>query len=151
MTEAQGPKKLVRVFDWQERLTRYLVESQQEGIRCDWEFNHCGGWVDGAVVEMTGESFMEPFKDVDSPISAIKAIKAAGHDSLEDLVRATFPKKPLIFVKRGDVVLVRAIDGLGGSLAVGIADPPFYWALGESGLGRGAIHEVVEAFSVGDQ
>lgn len=151
MSESKGPKKLVRVWNWQEKLTTYLVESQQEGIRCDWEFHHCGGWVDGAVFEMTGESFLEPFKDVDSPASAVQAFKDAGYSSFEDFIRKNFKSKPIIFAKRGDIVLVPAVEMLGvPMMALGIADPPFFWALNEQGVGKGDLLQAAEAFGVGD-
>jgi hypothetical protein len=150
-----GPIKLVRRHDWMVRLTEYLVDSVKEGIKCDWEFNHCGGWVAGAVEEMTGVDIFEPFKPfpITCPEEAYLAIKRAGYESMEQYVNIIMVEKPVIFAQRGDLVFVPAdgeeFAGLGMSQAVGLADPPFFRALGVNGLGEGPILKASRCFAVG--
>jgi hypothetical protein len=144
---------LIRKPDWALRLTEFFRESKQLGLKCDWEVTHCGGWAANAVEEMTGHDFLPQFGEITSPLSAHKAILKAGYENLEDAVRRNFPEKPAIYAQRGDLVFIRATDevdpSLGMPYALGVADPPFYWALTAKGVGRGPITQAVAAFAVG--
>lgn len=151
---SDGPIILVRRHNWQEILSRYLHDSQVEGIKCDWEFNHCGGWVAAFVEEMTGYDYFTPFQDrkIESPGDAYLAIKAAGFDSLEEYIEHILIEKPLVYAHRGDLVMTSTPEytGLGMSDALGIAYPPFGYFLGPNGVGTVPLLECSRCFAVGE-
>jgi hypothetical protein len=146
---------LTRRPDWSTRLIEYITESQRECIKCDWEFNHCAGWVAGGIYEMTGVDLYAAFEgqEITSPYDAYMAIKRLGYSSLEDYITSILPEKPLVNAQRGDVVFVRAdgeeFQGLGMSQALGFAFPPLFYALGNNGLGKGPIMQATRCFAVG--
>jgi hypothetical protein len=152
---SDGPIMLVRKNDWQELFVSFIHESRVEGIKCDWEFNHCAGWCAQGVEEITGYDFFAPFADypIDGPEMAYKAIKRAGYESLEQYIEICFVEKPLIFANRGDLVFVPSVAGdfagLGMSQALGLADPPNAWVLGTEGLGWVRLAECTRCFAVG--
>jgi hypothetical protein len=145
-----GPLMLVRVHDWQERLTLYLHECREEGITCDWEFNSCGSFACGAIREMTGYDF-ELKGDIKGPKDALRVFKKAGFSSMDEYIETMFVEKPLIYANRGDLVWVKTPEfaGLGMSHAAGIAMPPFAYVLGKEGIGYVPLLNCVRCFAVG--
>lgn len=145
-----GPIMLVRVNDWQERLTTYINEFSIEGVTCDWEFNTCGSFASGAVREITGYD-PQLQGDLTGPKDAIKLFRDAGFESMEQYVETLFVEKPVVFANRGDLVFIKTPEfaGLGMSQAVGIAWPPIAYFLSAKGLGQVELFECTRCFAVG--
>lgn len=161
--------ELTRLDDWTLRFTLFLQESQQEGLKCDWEFHHCVSWASLGVEAITGVDFFEPYREVDAstPEKAYKAMLTAGFKSVEDYLSTLFEEKSIAFAQRGDLILAPARSAsvltgegipdtedspkapLGFSTAVGFADPPILWALSEEGLGRAPLSTALRCFKVG--
>ncbi len=72
---------------------------------------------------------------------------------MEGLLTAVFPVIRPVMVQAGDLVLVPRVDApdeLGPwDLGIGVADPPYFWSVGERGLDRGSTSRAVKAFKVG--
>lgn len=151
--------QIERLPDWAERFTNFLLESQQEGLKCDWEFFHCASWVGAGVEALTEVDLYEPIRafDTSSPTLAYKAMKKAGFDSMEEYLATRLEEKPIVFAQRGDIVLAAA--GPASDLtvhyselfpaALGLADPPYYWGISELGVGRAPLLEAHKCFGVG--
>lgn len=152
---ADGPIMLVRVFDWQEKLVRFLQESVTEGVKCDWEFHHCASWTLLGVEEITGMDFYEPWRefDIKTALDAYKALRKMGYSTLEEAFEVQFVEKPLILANRGDIVFSPVPEysslNLGMPTAAGLAVPPFGYFLGEKGVGTIPLSECTRCFSVG--
>jgi hypothetical protein len=111
----------------------------------------CGRFGGLAIEAMTGVDPFEPLiteVPFDSALGAARFLKKWGVNSVDEMMNAIFPRIPIFKAKRGDIVTVPADLGAeadevayGGMFAtVGIADPPFFWALGVEGLAKGDLY-----------
>jgi hypothetical protein len=148
-----------RLPDWTIRWTEFIKVSLDKAgeLKLDWEDITCTQWSGDGIEAITGHNPYEPFRGKHHGVmGACKAIKAAGFNSLDELIADLFEEVPLSMAHQGDLVLAKS-GGWGeeGSEeimphAVGLADPPLYWAVTEAGLGKGDLYaDGVRAFAVG--
>ena len=149
--------------DWDARWAEFIHDCLQlsSDLAIDWEYVNCFQFTGMGVEVITGHDPYEPFGEaVSSPISAAKEIKKWGYNCLDDVFPDMFREIPLAFAQPGDVLLVRpqlwtCAQGEEEASrimphAVALADPPFYYAPSERGLGRGNMYsEAIRAFAVG--
>jgi hypothetical protein len=154
MTDMPTPTNM-RTSGWEERLTDFLVQSEVNGVCCDWTTTHCAKWSNEAVIlqnERNVYSLFDQGNEITDPAEAYKAIRKAGYEDFNAVIAAHFKEKPIAFANRGDLVFIRAdgpdFEGLGMSFALGIADPPFWYALGKDRLGRGLLREAAAVFDI---
>lgn len=149
-----------RFPDWPSRWAEFIHDCQQlqPDLAIDWEYINCLQFAFMGVEVLTGHDPYEAFnQDVVSPTTAIRAIKKWGYNTLDEGLADMFPEVPLAFAQPGDIVLVNPVDWSNDHLltqvvphAVALADPPFYYAPGLGGLGRGSMYkEALRAFAVG--
>lgn len=153
-----SPVPLKRVPAWGPNLTRFIREcrqlSQKGELKFDWENVNCAWFAGGAIREMTGVDFYGPFNSVTSAFAAAKLLHTQGYHSLEAYTDSLAPERPLSEAQRGDAVLIQGLTTEEG-LALGIADPPFYWAVSEEGLIKGELWTAtgnvrpVKAYAIG--
>jgi hypothetical protein len=151
LSEPLNPLHLVRRGDAGQQLTKFIVWSQIAGQEFDWSVINCAAWAAKAVeVQVVdGYDLFAPFRGhTDDPAEAYKAIKKAGFEDMSSVITTQFYEVPLAFAHKGDIVFVKDVEGddnvyegLGMSEAIGIADPPFFWALGRYGLGKGLLFQ----------
>lgn len=163
-----------RLPNWDVNLTHFMVKSQMRAstLKLDWANTTCTSWVGEAIEVITGYNPYESFKGRHKSIaSACRAIKEAGFTTLDDLIASMFVEIPVAFAQRGDLILAAAARSARGISeayteqhgefeetegaqvmpnAVGLADPPRYWAIGPEGLVFGDLYTgVARAFAVG--
>lgn len=149
-----------RYPDWPARWAEFIRDCQQlsSDLSIDWEYINCLQFAMMGVEAITGhDPYDQVRQDVSTPLSAIKAIKAQGFNTLDEVPPALFDEIPLAFAQPGDVLLVNAAPWSDNEEiltviphTVALADPPFYYAPGLEGLGRGHMYkEALRAFAVG--
>lgn len=170
------PFTAIRKPDWEICFTHFMRDSikaqNEHGLILDWEHVTCTSWVGQAIEEITGMNPYAPFDGLHKSIAqACRTIKIAGFSNLDDLISALFGHNeiPLGYVTKGDLVLAPTPNGwcvapqqdgpddlvtrqeatLVMPHAVALADPPFYWAIGFNGLGRGKLADVSKVFAIG--
>jgi hypothetical protein len=159
MSNHSTPPEVLKLPDWAKKLSAVLMQYQQlQGsgkLEFDWETNNCSTFVDDCVSAMTSQQFYEPFKSVTTRLEAARKLKDLGFGSLEEYTDTCAPTRPsVVFAQRGDVVLLQGLSEDG--LVVGLADPPFYWAMGEEGLTKGSLYPssdsnvgVIKVYAIG--
>jgi hypothetical protein len=152
--------------DWTVRWIEFMKDSQDiaSDLALDWQGEGvtCTSWCGDAIEVLTGHNPFEPFRGTfDGVLGAVKVIKKAGFNSLDDLIASLFPEVPVGMAQQGDLALVRTTrwseesgDGLFAEEVmphgVAMIDPPAFWAVTEGGLGRGDLYvDAVRAFAVG--
>jgi hypothetical protein len=150
---------LYRLPNWEGALFRFFQETDSNALTFDWESANCGAWTCEAFKAITGYDLYEEFRPIIcSPISAYKAVKLAGYDSLETLVASRLEAIPRAMARPGDLCLRPVESDLCGipgpsavmlrlgapnafptasspgiSYAMCIADPPHVWAMIDTG------------------
>lgn len=96
---------LPRLPNWEERLYNRLEVYRDRPF--EWGVHDCATCAADLIERITGEDLMGDLRDCyDSEKTALKAIKKAGYDSLEDLVTSRLTPLDSIYQgHRGDVVL----------------------------------------------
>lgn len=146
--------ELTRRFDSEQRLTEFLVWCDVAKVQLDWEVFNCASFGAKWIEVQTDYDMYSAFRGkIHDEGSAYKEIRKLGYENLDDIITSQLPEIPIGMAQRGDLVLVPADGerflGLGMSHAIGGVDPPFFWALGTEGLGRGHLYECTRAFAVG--
>lgn len=137
----------LRKPNWEEAFNDFILDAKHRQPQLDWENITCASWVGDAVLGITGTDFVGQFRDVSSPYTAAKAVRDAGFESIEQVMDQMFEVKGVAFATRGDIVLVPSEEG-NNEPALALADPPFYWGLGTSGLCQGDLLTAFKAYKV---
>lgn len=154
-----------RLDDWTSRWAGFIKDSLdlRHDLVLDWDVINCTQFGGQGIEAITGHNpyeeggWQEKFT---TSKDAVVAIKAEGFTTLDDLIASLFPEIPLAFTWPGDVVLIKAIPWGEASAnerktmphGVALADPPFYYAVTEQGLGRGDLRaEGIRAFAIGHE
>lgn len=167
-----------RLDNWNIRFSEALETLRESGVAFAWDAQssqpieagsvnlsgqkfHCISFANYMVKAITGKDYYEELAahlDYNSALSAMRAIKSLGFDSVDQLIGSIFPEIRRSWATRGDLVLVPGnfdaelsdnpeMDGM--RLALGVADPPFVLVIHpEFGLGRVSIQKAVKAFHV---
>lgn len=102
---------MIRSADWEERLGEYLAANNNAVFK--YGKLDCALFAAGAVKAMTGADPARGFRGkYRSQASSIRAIRAAGFDSLAAVMDSKFQDIPTAFAQRGDLVMDGA-DSLG--------------------------------------
>jgi len=156
----------MRVENWNIKFLEALEAASEAGVTFGWTppvdgatdiidpAMHCISFASYMVNAITGVDYYEQLAKTlqyDSPLSAMRALKRLGYDSVDQLIGSIFEEKPRAFAIRGDLVMLPASpdepDGL--HLAVAVADPPFVWFLHpELGVTRVGMSEALKAYGV---
>jgi hypothetical protein len=141
---------------WNLRFINYVRETSEDP-EClldqnNWSKHSCVSWAAGAVEAMTGENpYSSLCEGITTPLSAVKLIKQNGFNSLSDMLASMFEEVPVTLLQKGDITLSlarwdRVSQGHMSSevidYAIGIADPPYIWLLGEEGVGTAPLYGV---------
>lgn len=154
-----GTFTYLRLPNWSIRWVEFMQRSLEQAgdLKLDWEDVTCTQWSGDGIEAITGHNPYEPFRGRHHGIlGACKAIKGAGFDTLDDLITSLLDEVPIGMAHQGDLILVRT-SGWGAEMAelimphaVGLADPPLYWAVTTDGLGKGDLYaDGFKAFAVG--
>lgn len=150
-----------RYPDWTSRWSYFIKDSLdlQLDLVLDWESINCTQFVSQGIEAITGHNPYEEDGWVDTFTTAEgagKAIRKRGYNTLDEVTEALFPEIPLSFVWPGDLVLIRSApcEATRQIMPHGwaLADPPFFYVVGEQGLGRGdLLKEAIRGFAIGHE
>jgi hypothetical protein len=158
-----------RIDNWTGKWSEFVKDTLdlQRDLILDWGDINCTQFSADGIEAITDHN---PYDEGEwrgkfsSSLSAVKVIKRRGFNTLDDVIASLFPEIPLSFVWPGDVVLVKSVpwsdetDAADGTLfarevmphGVALADPPYYYAVTEQGVGKGDLYkEAVRGFAVG--
>ncbi len=156
----------MRIENWNIKFLEALEAASESGVTFGWippvdgatdiidPQMHCISFASYMVNAITGIDYYEQLAKTlkyDSPLSAMKALKKLGYDSVDQLIGSIFEEKPLPFVIRGDLVMLPASpdEPEGLRLVVAVADPPFIWFVHpEQGVTRVGMSEAIKAYGV---
>lgn len=138
----------MRRRDWRRRFETVVDEIKAKPF--DWESQHdCGLGLTARLVEAVtgvdhGADYAAAYR---TPEQAYRVMKAAGFDSLGDLVASILPEIHPSMARVGDVAAFRTEDRFGYSL--GIVNGERVFVLREDGFGTMDLLQADRAFSVG--
>ena len=156
----------MRIENWNIKFVEALEAASESGVTFGWVTPidgatdiidpqmHCISFASYMVNAITGIDYYEELAKTlkyDSPLSAMKALKGLGHNSVDQLIGSIFESVPLAFATRGDLVMLPASpdEPEGLHLVVAVADPPFIWFVHpEQGVTRVAMSEAIKAYRV---
>jgi hypothetical protein len=102
--------KLVRLPDWEGRLSEFLYESQIMGVELDWEFHNCTSWVCDAIEVMTGVDIYSEYRgESTTSLGAFRMMVKHGFNNLNDIVASKLPEISPVYAQRGDLVMCKPI------------------------------------------
>lgn len=158
-----------RFFDWTIRWVEFMKDSKDlsKELSLEWDGVTCGSWAGDGVEAITGVDPYEEFRDAfTSPMGAAKAIMKAGYKNIVELMDDRFQKIPVGMAQSGDLLLLPLAHWTADlqtesasqeiqavmNMAIGLADPPFYWAVSNEGLGYGDLYsDGILAYRVGER
>lgn len=129
-----------RRTDWRAIFNAALADATAKPFHRD--SHNCALWAGGTIEAMTGEARLAVFRSTDYA-GQIAALRAAG--GLRAYCRSQLPEIAPAHAVRGDLALV----DVSGTIAAGLFDPPYIWAVGPAGLVRQKTSVAVAAFKVG--
>jgi len=95
---------MVRLADWEARLSTYLADNAD--IELVYGKTDCCLFAAGAVLVQTGEDPMPEFRGkYRSAAGAVRALRTIGAGDLEKTLDAKFERKAIGFAGRGDLVM----------------------------------------------
>lgn len=165
-----GPKvnwqmpKLERVWNWHHLYVEHIMDcwhkSRAQQFPFSWnpkEGHNCLTFSALTIKVITEIDLHDMFcpGEYDDAASAYRTMRKLGFTNIEQLIEQILPEKMVESVIPGDLVIVRApmgeddVIGAWGAKAAAIADPPFFWCMMPSGLGRGNMDDVLSAYKVG--
>ena len=161
----------MRVENWNQEFLEALLKAQEAGVSFAWVAPstsgagiglapqvHCLSWSSYMVEAITGKDYYKELAselDYNSPLSAMKALRSLGFESVDQLIGSLFPEKRKVYAQRGDLALVPAdpenipedLEGL--RLAVGVVDPPWVWIVDAThGIERVSLDLATKVFEV---
>lgn len=146
-----------RLPDWPTRFAFFLSDSQDiaEDLKLDWDNVTCTSWSGDMIEAITGHNPYDPFMGRHKSIaSAARVIKEAGFSSLTELMLSLFDEVPVGKLQAGDLYMPSARWAASCHMspenttqclevmphAVAVADPPFFWCVGPTGLEKGELY-----------
>lgn len=149
----------VRVSNWQTRLLAYIQELKHRDPTLNYQTFDCTHLIGGVIEALTGKNpHLEFLGNYSTPEEAAQLIRSQGHTNLGDmLVERGYPEIPVRRATLGDLVELpvpgRSIqrEGLPMELhlALGMADPPYFWGVDLTGLVKGPLSSATRAFKIG--
>ena len=135
---------LQRLKDWEQKLYAATVEAM--GKPHAWGHHDCVTFAADIVRALTGGSLRDDLRGTyDSPIGALRVIKAQGADGVGDLVALYLPEVAPSMARRGDIILAgephEFLAVCVGRTAVGPS---------ASGMIHVPMSQAVRAFQVGE-
>lgn len=116
--------EMQRLPGWDIRLYKFLNKTRREGYTLDWNHFNCALWSADAVMHITGVDIYAEYRGkVDSPLSAYKAIRSHGFNSIVEVMDAKLDRIARGLSTYGDLVLVPAPEVMGHNLEVSLASP----------------------------
>lgn len=94
--------------DWAIRFVEFMADSLQlqNDLQLDWEFVSCTSWAGDCVEALTGSNPFDDFRGrFNSVAKAVRVIREAGFNSLDELMLSLFKEIPLGMATQGDLVL----------------------------------------------
>ncbi|RRH71989.1 DUF6950 family protein [Falsigemmobacter faecalis] len=140
-------QRLTRRSDWRGRLSAEL--DRQRRAPFAWGRQDCAlGLASGAVLALTGEDLAAAWRgQYRSERGALRALRAAGHESLGAALAARLPEISPDEADLGDIALVASEGAIGEALA--LFDSAGLIALTEHGQGRIPRERALRAFKIG--
>ena len=138
-----------RLPRWERRLHTLIVKKRD--LPHDFGTHDCLIWCGLAVKAVTGEDFVsEHVGKYDSHAKAYRHLKEMGFDSPAALLDSLFDEKPIGFVGRGDLVLVKTES----SDNPGVCFGHYALLVGEQGTAQGLVRAPrqlwLKAWAVGE-
>lgn len=115
---------MIRVSDWESRLSEYVAEKRKEPFA--WGQNDCCTFSAGAVEAITGTDPMPEFRGKYD--TALGSARILDGKTLEEVLDGKFDAIPIGFAQRGDLAM---FDG-----CVGVVAGDYGWFVSEDGLER---------------
>lgn len=104
---------MVRVDQWPKELSRFLDERRKMPFQ--WGVNDCMAFVAASVKAITGKDYFPDFSDYDSEETAQAMLeKNGGPQGIINKCLGNISHKNALMAKRGDVVLIKAPNYIGG-------------------------------------
>lgn len=149
-----------RLPDWTARWAHFIKDGLDlsPDLQLDWENINCTQFSASGIEAITGHN---PYEEEEwlgtftNSIGAALEIRRRGFETLDDVIASLFPEIPLAFVWPGDVVLISSTPWDEAARVVmphgvALADPPYFYAVNEAGMGRGDLYaSTVRAFGIG--
>lgn len=118
-----------RVPDWETKLSEFICANRNKPFKRG-SFDCCQFCIKAESIlhgETNWSDFIGGYDDLKG---AIRKIKAAGADSLWELVDQRLERKPVLMAQRGDLIGHEVNEGQ----SLGIMDANGFWATAENGL-----------------
>lgn len=137
-----------RLPDWPKRLHDFVDGVKRQPF--DWTAFNCGEhWAAGAVMAVTGEDIVAPYKGRwSSARGMVRVMKNEGHADLADWLGSILPEQHVSRVRPGDIAAIPKDDAFGFTL--GIVNGEMIMVLGEQSMGLVPLFDATRAFRVGD-
>lgn len=134
-----------RLPDWHSRIFALIADYQS--LPFQWGQNDCAIWAGRVIEAVTGEDFYSAFVGkYSTKIGGFRVFKkATGHKSHIHYIQANFTAVQPSFAQVGDLGLVATDDGQAVALIAG----EFLIAVGEHGLERLPLTDLISAFRIG--
>lgn len=134
---------MMRLYDWETRLTVYLSRIAREGFA--WGRHDCALFAAGGVEAVTGHDPAAVWRGrYDTSAGGMRLIRAAGYRDHLDAARRLHPPVARSMILPGDLAVV---EGDGGR-ALGIVQGTMIYVLRPEGLGLLPIERAVELLGV---
>ena len=128
------PVLIERLPDWEQRLADFIAARQSMPFA--WGSNDCALFATAAAAAITGVDRAEVFRGrYDSREGAMLALREVGQGTLLKTMDHLYPRKPLGFAQRGDLVA----RGKGKDMAIGVCMGPLCLFVGQEGEREGLV------------